>query len=282
MVQWYPGHMAKAFREMDEKVKFVDLVIVLLDARVPESSFNPEVYKRFQNKKVLYVLTKKDKADNNETKKWTKYYEKLGSAVVSVNSKDTQTKKIITRTVSSIFEEKRKKDALKGLRPKAIKAMVVGIPNVGKSTLINNLAGKKIASVGDKPGVTKAQQWIKLNEDLELLDTPGVLWPKFENQMVGLNLALTGAIKDDIYQLEDICKYGVKLINQLYPNALFKRYEVEEDNIDNYLTNLAKSKKFYTNKEIDYNRVCMLFLNDLRGGMLGNLTLDRVNENKDE
>ncbi len=282
MVQWYPGHMAKAFREMDEKVKFVDLVIVLLDARVPESSFNPEVYKRFQNKKVLYVLTKKDKADNNETKKWTKYYEKLGSAVVSVNSKDSQTKKIITRTVSSIFEEKRKKDALKGLRPKAIKAMVVGIPNVGKSTLINNLAGKKIASVGDKPGVTKAQQWIKLNEDLELLDTPGVLWPKFENQMVGLNLALTGAIKDDIYQLEDICKYGVKLINQLYPNALFKRYEVEEDNIDNYLTNLAKSKKFYTNKEIDYNRVCMLFLNDLRGGMLGNLTLDRVNENKDE
>ncbi len=282
MVQWYPGHMAKAFREMDEKVKFVDLVIVLLDARVPESSFNPEVYKRFQNKKVLYVLTKKDKADNNETKKWTKYYEKLGSAVVSVNSKDSQTKKIITRTVSSIFEEKRKKDALKGLKPKAIKAMVVGIPNVGKSTLINNLAGKKIASVGDKPGVTKAQQWIKLNEDLELLDTPGVLWPKFENQMVGLNLALTGAIKDDIYQLEDICKYGVKLINQLYPNALFKRYEVEEDNIDNYLTNLAKSKKFYTNKEIDYNRVCMLFLNDLRGGMLGNLTLDRVNENKDE
>ena len=171
------------------------------------------------------------------------------------------------------IEEKRKKDASKGIRPKAVKAMVVGIPNVGKSTLINNLAGKKIASVGDKPGVTKSQQWIKLNQDLELLDTPGVLWPKFENPEVGFNLALTGAIKDNILPLEDVVNYGVNLLKKKYPNALMKRYNVEETEND-YLLKLGKEKKLYTNNEIDYNRICMLVLNDLRNGYLGPITLD--------
>lgn len=276
MVQWYPGHMAKAFREMDEKIKFVDLVIVLLDARVPESSLNPEVVKKFQNKQVLYVLTKADKADSEQTKKWCKHYESNNAIVISVNSKDSSTKKIVMKAIQKVLEEKRKKDALKGLRPRAIKAMVVGIPNVGKSTLINNLSGKKVASVGDKPGVTKAQQWIKLNQDLELLDTPGVLWPKFESPHVGFNLALTGAIKDDILRLEDIVEYGVKLLHELYPGILEKRYNVKEDFINDYATHVAKEKKFYANGEIDYNRVCMLILNDLRNGALGNITLDRI------
>lgn len=276
MIQWYPGHMAKAFREMDEKIKFVDLVIVLLDARIPMSSFNPEVSKKFQNKTVLYVLTKADKADNNETKKWCEYYSKNGSLVVSVNSKDSKAKSIVMKAVLKSMEAKRAKDLAKGIRPKAVKAMVVGIPNVGKSTLINALAGKKIASVGDKPGVTKAQQWIKLNEEIELLDTPGVLWPKFENESVGFNLALTGAIKDDILAIEDVANYGFKLLNSLYPGKLNARYGVEEDNIEGYLTNLAKAKKFYAAGVIDYNRTCMLFLNDLRSGALGALTLDRV------
>ena len=178
------------------------------------------------------------------------------------------------KKVLETLDEKRKKDALKGLRPRAVKAMVVGIPNVGKSTLINNLSGKKVASVGDKPGVTKAQQWIKLNQDLELLDTPGVLWPKFENPKVGFNLALTGAIKDDILRLEDILDYGVKLLHELYPGILEKRYHVSEEYINDYLLHLAKEKKFYTNGEIDYNRVCMLILNDLRNGYLGQITLD--------
>lgn len=278
MVQWYPGHMAKAFREMDEKVKFVDLVIVLLDARIPESSLNPEVVKKFQNKQILYVLAKSDKADPIQTKKWCKYYESTNAQVISVNSKDSNTKKIVMKKVLQTLEEKRKKDALKGLRPRSIKAMVVGIPNVGKSTLINNLSGKKIASVGDKPGVTKAQQWIKLNQDLELLDTPGVLWPKFEDPKVGFNLALTGAIKDDILRLEDIVDYGVKLLHELYPGVLEKRYSVSEEHIDNYAQMLAKAKKFYVNSSIDYNRVCMLILNDLRNGLLGNLTLDRIKD----
>ena len=277
MVQWYPGHMAKAFREMDEKIKFVDLVIVLLDARVPESSLNPEVVKKFQNKQILYVLTKADKADSEQTKKWCKHYESNNAIVISVNSKDSSTKKIVMKAIQKVLEEKRKKDALKGLRPRAIKAMVVGIPNVGKSTLINNLSGKKVASVGDKPGVTKAQQWIKLNQDLELLDTPGVLWPKFESPHVGFNLALTGAIKDDILRLEDIVEYGVKLLHELYPGILEKRYNVKEDFINDYATHVAKEKKFYANGEIDYNRVCMLILNDLRNGALGNITLDRIN-----
>ena len=273
MIQWYPGHMAKAFREMDEKLKFVDLVIVLLDARVPKSSFNPEVYRKFQNKKVLYVLTKKDKADPVDTKKWCDYYTDNGNIAVTVNAKASDASKIVMKAVNKIMEEKRKKDALKGIRPKAVKAMVVGIPNVGKSTLINNLAGKKIASVGDKPGVTKTQQWIKLNQDLELLDTPGVLWPKFENPEVGFNLALTGAIKDNILPLEDVVNYGVDLLKKKYPNALMKRYNVEETEND-YLLKLGKEKKLYTNNEIDYNRICMLVLNDLRNGYLGPITLD--------
>jgi len=273
MIQWYPGHMAKAFREMDEKLKFVDLVIVLLDARVPKSSFNPEVYRKFQNKKVLYVLTKKDKADPVDTKKWCDYYTNNGNIAVTVNAKASDASKIVMKAVNKIMEEKRKKDASKGIRPKAVKAMVVGIPNVGKSTLINNLAGKKIASVGDKPGVTKSQQWIKLNQDLELLDTPGVLWPKFENPEVGFNLALTGAIKDNILPLEDVVNYGVDLLKKKYPNALMKRYNVEETEND-YLLKLGKEKKLYTSNEIDYNRICMLVLNDLRNGYLGPITLD--------
>ena len=273
MIQWYPGHMAKAFREMDEKLKFVDLVIVLLDARVPKSSFNPEVYRKFQNKKVLYVLTKKDKADPVDTKKWCDYYTNNGNIAVTVKAKASDASKIVMKAVNKIMEEKRKKDASKGIRPKAVKAMVVGIPNVGKSTLINNLAGKKIASVGDKPGVTKSQQWIKLNQDLELLDTPGVLWPKFENPEVGFNLALTGAIKDNILPLEDVVNYGVNLLKKKYPNALMKRYNVEETEND-YLLKLGKEKKLYTNNEIDYNRICMLVLNDLRNGYLGPITLD--------
>ena len=273
MIQWYPGHMAKAFREMDEKLKFVDLVIVLLDARVPKSSFNPEVYRKFQNKKVLYVLTKKDKADPVDTKKWCDYYTNNGNIAVTVNAKASDASKIVMKAVNKIMEEKRKKDASKGIRPKAVKAMVVGIPNVGKSTLINNLAGKKIASVGDKPGVTKSQQWIKLNQDLELLDTPGVLWPKFENPEVGFNLALTGAIKDNILPLEDVVSYGVDLLKKKYPNALMKRYNVEETEND-YLLKLGKEKKLYTNNEIDYNRICMLVLYDLRHGYLGPITLD--------
>ena len=273
MIQWYPGHMAKAFREMDEKLKFVDLVIVLLDARVPKSSFNPEVYRKFQNKKVLYVLTKKDKADPADTKKWCDYYTSNGNIAVTVNAKASDASKTVMKAVTKIMEEKRQKDAAKGIRPKAIKAMVVGIPNVGKSTLINNLAGKKIASVGDKPGVTKSQQWIKLNQDLELLDTPGVLWPKFENPEVGFNLALTGAIKDNILPLEDVVNYGVQLLKKKYPNALMKRYNIEESEND-YLLKLGKEKKLYTNNEIDYNRICMLVLNDLRNGYLGQITLD--------
>lgn len=273
MIQWYPGHMAKAFREMDEKLKFVDLVIVLLDARVPKSSFNPEVYKKFQNKKILYVLTKKDKADPVDTVKWCDYYSKNGNIAVSVNAKASDASKTVMKAVIKLMEEKRKKDAAKGIRPKALKAMVVGIPNVGKSTLINNLAGKKIASVGDKPGVTKTQQWIKLNQDLELLDTPGVLWPKFENPEVGFNLALTGAIKDNILPLDDVLEYGVKLLSKKYPGALTKRYELDETETD-YLLKLGKHKKFYINTEIDYNRLYMLILNDLRSGHLGSLTLD--------
>lgn len=273
MIQWYPGHMAKAFREIDEKIKFVDCILVLLDARIPRSSFNPDIIKRCQNKKIIFCLTKIDLADSNKTNQWINYYKKQGY-VVGINSKENKSRMILSKAIKDALKEKIEKDRLKGINKKSIKVMVLGIPNVGKSTLINMLANKKVASIGNKPGVTKSQQWIKINDDFELLDTPGVLWPKFENDEVGFNLALIGSIKDNILPILDICNYGVKLINDKYPNMLEKRYLVKYS--ENYIETLSKEKKFYTNGELDINKGCMTFLNDLRIGSLGRITLEEV------
>lgn len=272
-INWYPGHMAKAFREIDNLISHVDCIMVLLDARIPKSSFNPEILKKCQNKKVLFTFTKADLADKNELKKWINEYKTIGESVI-VNLKNPKAKEILTKAILDTQKEKRAKDALKGLRPKAVKVMVLGIPNVGKSTLINALVGKKIASVGNKPGVTKAQQWIKINDNFELLDTPGVLWPKFEDEKVGLNLALTGSIKDDILPIEDVTKYGLSLIHKLYPNRLKNRYSIEEDDIDSFLERLIKTKSIYNQGKPNINRACMMFLNDLRNGLLGEVVLD--------
>lgn len=276
MIQWYPGHMAKAKREIEEKLKFVDIVFELVDARVPVSSRNPVINDILKNKPRLVLVTKSTMGDELYNNKF----------VNSINQ-NNNTKALLIDSISglninkintmcrTILKEKLEKEQARGMKPRAIRAMVVGIPNVGKSTLINKLVGKKTAIVGNKPGVTKSLQWIRINKDLELLDTPGVLWPKFEDVEVGYNLALTGAIKDDIIHKDDLILYFLTFLKQHYKQAL-SYYNVNEemDNVE-ILDVIGKNKNYIRNKEVEYERVYELILNDLRNLKLGRITLDR-------
>ena len=277
MIQWYPGHMAKALREVSEKIKLVDVVVIVLDARVPMSSLNPEIVKLVNNKRVLIVLNKKDKADSNQSAFWKKHYEDKNYQAIIINSKDNKDIKKLLSSIKDLMSEKRKKDALKGLKPRPIKTMIIGIPNAGKSTIINGLVNKKVATIGDKPGVTKSQQWIRINQDLELLDTPGILWPKFENQEIASNLAVTGAIKDEIVDVYELVKYALNFYKIYYPQELINRYNVKEDNnIEEIIEVIAKTNHLYNvDKTIDFDQVALLVLNDIRSGRLGKITLDR-------
>ena len=277
MIQWYPGHMAKALREVSEKIKLVDVVVIVLDARVPMSSLNPEIVKLVNNKRVLIVLNKKDKADSNQSAFWKKHYEDKNYQAIVINSKDSKDIKKLLSSIKDLMAEKRKKDALKGLKPRPIKTMIIGIPNAGKSTIINGLVNKKVASIGDKPGVTKNQQWIRINQDLELLDTPGILWPKFENQEIASNLAVTGAIKDEIVDVYELVKYALNFYKLYYSQELVNRYNVKEDNnVEEIIEVIARSNHLYNvDKTIDFDRVALLVLNDIRSGRLGKITLDR-------
>lgn len=280
-INWYPGHMAKAIKEINEKVKIVDLVIVLLDARIPKSSFNPLLEEVLNNRKVLYVLTKKDKADSIETSKWLAYYEKQNKRAIALDARELKNSKVIVKEATNLLVEKRAKDLARGLKPRAIKTMIVGIPNVGKSTLINALAGKRVTAVGDKPGVTKVQQWIRINQDLELLDTPGVLWPKFDDQVIGLHLAITGGINDNILPIIDVSTYFIDFLNKYYPNALTNRYQLDFTNLNamEQLELIAKKQNYYlSNKEYDLERTALFILQEARSGYYGRFTLDRCSD----
>lgn len=280
-IQWFPGHMAKARREVTEKLKLVDIIFELIDARLPLSSRNPMLDEVIHQKTRLLILNKADMADEVQTRKWIDYFESKGHRAVAINSLDGKGLNKVTKAAQELLAEKWDRMRSKGMKPRAIRAMIVGIPNVGKSTLINRLAKKNIAKTGNTPGVTKSQQWIKFGKELELLDTPGILWPKFEDQEVGYKLALTGAIKDTITNMDDLAVYGLNFLSKQYKGRMEERYkfsEVSEDLEETY-NHIGQLRRVYTTGgEIDYDQVAELIVRDIRNQQLGKLTFDFVED----
>ena len=274
--QWYPGHMTKAKRQMLEDIKLIDLVIELVDARIPLSSRNPDIDELGKNKYRLILMNKSDLADKKATVKWSDYFKKKGFFVVSLDARTKNSMKSITDIVMEACKEKIERDRKRGIKNRPVRAMVVGIPNVGKSTFINSYAGKACAKTGNKPGVTKGKQWIRLNKNIELLDTPGILWPKFEDQMVGLRLALIGSIKDEILNIDELAVELIKILKESYPGTLKERYEVnEESEITDIIFEIAKNRKcLQKGGEVDYSKACALLIDDFRSGKLGRITLE--------
>ena len=274
--QWYPGHMTKAKRQMLEDIKLIDLVIELVDARIPLSSRNPDIDELGKNKYRLILMNKSDLADKKATDKWSYYFKKKGFFVVSLDARTKNSMKSITDIVMEACKEKIERDRKRGIKNRPVRAMVVRIPNVGKSTFINSYAGKACAKTGNKPGVTKGKQWIRLNKNIELLDTPGILWPKFEDQMVGLRLALIGSIKDEILNIDELAVELIKILKESYPGTLKERYEVnEESEITDIIFEIAKNRKcLQKGGEVDYSKACALLIDDFRSGKLGRITLE--------
>lgn len=276
-IQWFPGHMAKARREVEEKLKLVDFVIELVDARAPMSSQNPMLQQILQSKSKMIVLMKKDLADKQLTEKFLAYFKEKGIPAVAVNVDDKADIKHVIQLAKQLGQEKLKKLERKGIRPRPARAMIVGIPNVGKSTLINRLANKKIAKTGDRPGITKQQLWIKVKKEFELLDTPGILWPKFEDQTVALRLAAIGTIKDQLLSLQDIVVFVIKYMQNVYPTQLKERYEIEKDMDDmvEVFTKIGlKRGALESGGNVNFDKVAEIVLRDLRTGRLGMITLE--------
>ena len=280
-IQWFPGHMAKARRQVSEKLKLVDIIFELVDARLPLSSRNPMIDEVINQKPRLLILNKHDMADENETRKWIAYFAERGHKAVAINSFEGKGLQSVTKAAQEILAEKWERMKSRGMKTRAIRAMIVGIPNVGKSTLINRLAKKNLAKTGNMPGVTKAQQWIKVGKEIELLDTPGILWPKFEDQEIGYKLAVTGAIKDSIMNMEELAVYGLRFLATHYPQRMEERYGISAVSADLVETfdHIGKLRRvFGQGGEIDYDQVALLIIRDIRGENLGKLTFDFVEE----
>ncbi len=280
--QWYPGHMTKAKRQMQEDIKLIDLVIELVDARVPLASRNPDIDELGKNKYRLILMNKADLADKEKTKQWSSYFKKMGFFVVSLDARTKNSMKSITDIVMEACKEKIERDRKRGIKNRPVRAMVVGIPNVGKSTFINSYAGKACAKTGNKPGVTKGKQWIRLSKSVELLDTPGILWPKFEDQSVGLKLALIGSIKDEILNVDELAVELIKFLISSYPGLLSERYDVNESgDITDIIIEIAKNRKCVSKgAEVDYSKAAALVIDDFRSGKLGKITLEIPNSQK--
>ena len=278
-IQWFPGHMSKARRQVQENLKHVDFVTILVDARLPLSSQNPMLTKIVGDKPKLLILNKADLADSNRTKEWRTYFKSQGIKTLAINSKEQSTVKLVTDAAKSLMTEKIQRLRERGIQKETLRTMIIGIPNAGKSTLMNRLAGKKIAVVGNKPGVTKGQQWLKSNKDLEILDTPGILWPKFEDELVGLKLALTGAIKDQLLPMDEVTIFGLNYFKTYYPERLeerFKGIELEEE-APEIIMEMTRKLGFRE----DYDRFYNLFVKEVRDGKLGRYTLDIVGVDTD-
>ena len=275
-IQWFPGHMSKARRQVQESIKFVDFVTILVDARLPLSSQNPMLTKIVGDKPKLLILNKADLADPNLTKEWQVYFESQGIKTLAINSKEQSAVKKVTEAAKKLMADKLARQRERGIQIETLRTMIIGIPNAGKSTLMNRLAGKKIAIVGNKPGVTKGQQWLKSNKDLEILDTPGILWPKFEDEIVALKLALTGAIKDNLLPMDEVTIFGLNYFKENYPKALqerFKQLDLELEAPD-MIMDMTQKLGFRE----DYDRFYSLFVKEVRDGHLGRYTLDTLEE----
>ncbi len=281
--QWYPGHMTKAVRSMQEDIKLVDLVVEVLDARIPISSRNPDIDVLAGNKARLVLLNKADLADNRYNEKWVAYFKEKGMTALLINAKAGSGLKGIQAAVQEACKEKIERDRRRGIKNRPVRAMVVGIPNVGKSTFINAYAGRACAKTGNKPGVTKGKQWIRLGKNLELLDTPGILWPKFESQIIGRNIAFIGSMNDQIIQIEELALDLIGVLEDLYPGILEARYEAEtpvkiqtEDRKAGMLYQICESRKCYKKgEEYDTEKAAALLLDDFRNGRLGRITLEQ-------
>ena len=276
-INWYPGHMAKTKREIKEKLDLIDIVFEAIDARIPKSSKNKDVDELIRNKPRVLIMTKLDLCDEIETKKWLSYYEKLGYKVITMDLLNNPDMRVIYSETDKILKDLNEKRKQKGLKERRVRALILGVPNVGKSTLINRLVGKKAANVSNKPGITKQLEWIRINNDIELLDTPGILWPRFDSQEIALNLASMTAIKEEILDLEEVAIYIINTMLKLYPDNIKNRYNLTDtSDIVTILDEIGKKIGAIRNKETDYDKVYATILKDLREGYLGKVTFDRL------
>ena len=285
-IQWYPGHMTKARRAMEQDIKLVDLVIELLDARTPLASRNPDIDKLGANKLRLILLNKSDVADPAVNRRWESWFESKGYTVVLLDSRSGAGKKQVQAAVSQVCQAKIERDRRRGILNRPVRAMVVGIPHVGKSTFINTFAGKAVAKTGNKPGVTRGNQWIRLNKEVELLDTPGILWPKFEDPEVGVHLAMIGSVNDEILDIRELACELLKLLRTLYPEKLQERYSFSEEELAQetktgfeLLEKIAKIRGcLLKGQELDTEKAARLVMDDFRSGRLGQISIERPEE----
>lgn len=283
-IQWFPGHMTKTFRVMEKEIKNIDVVIILLDARIPYSSQNPEVEKLIKNKPRVYILNKRDLADENITNQWIKYFKSNGMGAIAINSKTGKNSKMIVDKVHAELSELLERREKRGIEKLKIKAMMVGIPNVGKSTFINSLAGTRRAKAQDKPGVTRGKQWVTVG-DLDLLDMPGVLWPKFENQNVAANLAFIGSIKDDVLDIEELAVALISELKEIYPELLKDRYKLTDEDLqgESYeiLGTIARKRGMLLPGGVENTeRASIMLCDEFRGSKMGRISLERPSENE--
>lgn len=280
-IQWYPGHMAKTKREIKQKIKLIDVVLELLDARIPFSSQNPVMKELIGNTPRVVLLNKADLTDQTELDKWVTYFDARGIKAIKINAINGQGVNKILPVLKEVLKEKIEKERSRGRKDRPIRAMILGIPNVGKSTLINKLANKKKLVAQDRPGVTRQTQYIRIGDDMELLDTPGILWPKFDDEDIAFRLALTGAIKDDILPQDDVVIYGFKILNKYYKKQFEERYDIEVDidNIVKIFDDIGIRRGFLLKgNEVDYDKVCKIFLHEIRHEKFGKIILDRVDD----
>lgn len=275
-LQWYPGHMTKARRMMQEDIKLIDLIIELVDARAPLSSRNPDIDQLGQNKARLILLNKADLADERKNLSWSAHFQEKGFYTVKADARSRAGLKVIHGMIREACKEKLERDKRRGIKNRPIRAMVVGIPNVGKSTFINTFAGRACTRTGDRPGVTKGKQWIRLDKNVELLDTPGILWPKFDDPQVGERLAMIGSVKDEVVNIEELSLRLIAYLVEAYPRILQERYCVEEDGEPVDMLGAIAQERNCLKKggELDYGKAARLLLEDFRGGKLGRITLE--------